>query len=88
MFAEGFLMACTVGGSPDDVGMMSLVVVAKPAYEYQLLTSLASSAGHSLQASQCASTHLLRACCLRTRRSGCFHPPAGAAEALLAPLLH
>ena len=50
MFAEGFLMACTVGGSPDDVGMMSLVVVAKPAYEYQLLTSISSSAEHALQA--------------------------------------
>ena len=88
MFAEGFLMACTVGGSPEDVGRMSVVVVAKPACEHQLVTSISASAGRFLQARQCASTHLSSAYCLRTRRSCCCHPPAGAAEALLAPLKH
>ena len=49
MFAEGFLMACTVGGSPEDVVAMSVVVVAKPAYEHQIVTSISSSAEQSLQ---------------------------------------
>ena len=42
-------MACTVGGSPEDVGMMSEVVVAKPACEHQFLTCISSFAKHALQ---------------------------------------
>ena len=43
MFAEGFLMACTVGGSPEDVVATSVVVLAKPACENSVRPEISAS---------------------------------------------
>ena len=44
MAAEGFLMAWTVGGSPEDVVAMSVVVLAKPACAHPVRPEISASA--------------------------------------------